>query len=86
MDIIKVRRANVTLHVPEEQRKEYLAKGFDVVDENNNVLEHTVPTDSNTLKVAYSNHIKEIDKLKSEIKKLKADLRATKKKSKEINE
>ena len=57
-----------------------------VVDENNNVLEHTVPTDLNTLKVAYSNHIKEIDKLKSEIKKLKADLRATKKKSKEINE
>ena len=76
----------MTLHVPEEQRKEYLAKGFDVVDENNNVLEHTVPTDLNTLKVAYSNHIKEIDKLKSEIKKLKADLRATKKKSKEINE
>ena len=80
MDVIKVRRANVTLHVPDEQRGEYLAKGFDVVDENNNVLEHTVPTDLNTLKAAYSNHIKEIDKLRTENKKLKADLRAAKRK------
>lgn len=82
MDVIKVRRANVTLHVPDEQRGEYLAKGFDVVDENNNILEHTVPTDLNILKAAYSNHIKEIEKLQAENKKLKSDLRAAKRKDK----
>lgn len=82
MNIIKVRRANVILQVPEEQRKEYLAKGFDVVDENNNVVEYTVPTDLNTLKTAYSNHIKEIEKLQAENKKLKSDLRAAKRKDK----
>ena len=82
MNIIKVRRANVILQVPEEQRKEYLAKGFDVVDENNNVIEYTVPSDLNTLKTAYSNHIKEIEKLQAENKKLKSDLRAAKRKDK----
>lgn len=82
MNIIKVRRANVILQVPEEQRKEYLAKGFDVVDENNNVVEYTVPSDLNTLKTAYSNHIKEIEKLQAENKKLKSDLRAAKRKDK----
>ena len=82
MNTIKVRRANVILQVPEEQRKEYLAKGFDVVDENNNVVEYTVPSDLNTLKVAYSNHIKEIEKLQAENKKLKSDLRAAKRKDK----
>ena len=82
MNIIKVRRANVILQVPEEQRKEYLAKGFDVVDENNNVVEYTVPTDLHTLKTAYSNHIKEIEKLQAENKKLKSDLRAAKRKDK----
>ena len=86
MKIIKVRRANVLLRVPEEQKGEYLAKGFDILDDNGNVVEYTTPSDVGTLKTAYVNHIKEIDKLKSEIKKLKSDLRATKKKSKEINE
>ena len=84
MNIIKVRRANVILQVPEEQRKEYLAKGFDVVDENNNVVEYTVPTDLNTLKTAYTNHVKEIEMLKAENKKLKSELRAAKKKAKEM--
>ena len=29
---ITVRRANVLLTIPEDQKSEYLAKGFDVID------------------------------------------------------
>lgn len=84
MKTIKVRRANVVLTIPEEQRREYLAKGFDILDEKGNVIEHTTPTDPNTLKTAYINHIKKIETLEAEIKKLKSGLRAEKKKTKEV--
>ena len=86
MKIIKVRRANVLLRVPEEQKSEYLAKGFDILDDNGNVVEHTTPSDVGTLKTAYTNHVKEIEMLKAENKKLKSDLRMAKKKLKEVNE
>lgn len=84
MKTIKVRRANVVLVVPEEQRKEYLAKGFDVIDSVGKIVEYTIPSDVNTLKTAYTNHVKEIEMLKAENKKLKSELRAAKKKAKEM--
>lgn len=67
MSEIKVRRANVILRVSEEQKAEYLAKGFDVIGENGTVIEFTVPSDMNVLKKAYSDHIKEIEELKKQI-------------------
>lgn len=82
---VKVRRANVVLTVPEEQRGEYLSKGFDVLDSNGNIAEHTVPSDMNTLKTAYTNHIKRIEALETENKKLKSELRIAKKKAKEAD-
>lgn len=85
METIKVRRANVVLTVPKEQRGEYLAKGFDVLDSNGNIAEHTTPSDINTLKTAYANHIKKIEMLEAENKKLKSELRAIKKKAKEAD-
>ncbi len=84
MKTIKVRRANVVLVVPEEQRKEYLAKGFDVIDSAGKIVEYTIPSDVNILKTAYTNHVKEIEMLKAENKKLKSELRAAKKKAKEM--
>lgn len=74
MNIIKVRRANVILQVPEEQRKEYLAKGFDVINANGKVVEATVPEDLNTLKTAYSNHLIQIKTLQAENQKLKDEI------------
>lgn len=83
--MIRVRRANVVLDVPEEQKSEYLGKGFDVIGDNGKVIEHTVPSDVNTLKASYSNHLekiavleKENEKLKAENKKLKSEKRKSK--------
>lgn len=67
MSEIKVRRANVILRVSEEQKAEYLAKGFDVIGENGAVVESTVPSDINVLKKAYADHLKEIEELKKQI-------------------
>lgn len=72
---VKVRRANVILRVPKEQVKEYLAKGFDVLDDNGNVAQASVPNDVNVLKQAYiehTNRIKELEELLDAVKKVKA--------------
>lgn len=78
MKTISMRRANVILDVPEEQKQEYLAKGFDVIDASGNIVEYTTPSDLNTLKTAYVNHVKKIKDLEDEIKKLKAGKRKIK--------
>ena len=41
---IIVKRANVLLDVPAEQKDEYLAKGFDVIDKNGKVLAYATKT------------------------------------------
>ena len=74
MNTITVRRANVVLDVPEEQKAEYLAKGFDVINANGKVVEATVPEDLNTLKTAYSNHLIQIKALQAENQKLKDEI------------
>lgn len=64
MAIITVRRANVLLRVPEQQKNEYLNKGFDVVGKDGEVLEHTTPSDANVLKreyIAQKKYIKELE-------------------------
>lgn len=81
---ITVKRANVLLTVPEDQKSEYLAKGFDVVDDRGRVVEHTTPSDVNTLKRAYIDHLKEIEKMKKEISELKSQLKAAKKKKNKL--
>lgn len=74
MNTITVRRANVVLDVPEEQKAEYLARGFDVINANGKVVEATVPEDLNTLKTAYSNHLMQIKTLQAENQKLKDEI------------
>ena len=68
---ITVRRANVILDIPEYQKNEYLAKGFDVIDSQGRVIEYTTPSDINTLKTCYIQHVKEIAELKRQIAELK---------------
>lgn len=65
--IIKVRRANVILDIPSEQKAEYMAQGFDVIDKDGKVVEYTVPSDVNVLKKAYTDHINEIKALKAKL-------------------
>ena len=69
----QVRRANVILDVKEDQVQRYLDMGYDVIDEQTgNVVKASVPRDVKTLQIAYEKHIREIEELKLEIKKLKS--------------
>ena len=74
MNMITVRRANVVLDVPAEQKTEYLAKGFDVINANGQVVEATIPEDMNKLKTAYSNHLAQIKALRLENQKLRDEI------------
>lgn len=65
--MVTVRRANVILNVSDEQKQEYLNKGYDVISKNGTVLEGTVPTDVNVLKKAYVDHMNEIKELKAKL-------------------
>lgn len=71
---IKVRRGNVMLTVPDYQRGEYLAKGFDIVDNAGIVVENSIPTDPNVLKRAYVEHLALIKAKDAEIASLKAKI------------
>lgn len=65
---LKVRRGNVILIVPDYQKAEYLAKGFDVVDFNTGkVIESSLPSDVNVLKKAFIEHTALLKKKDEEI-------------------
>ena len=72
---IEVRRGNVYLTIASELADRYVAKGFDIVDTEGNVIKQSVPNDIQTLKASYEAHIQEIKDLKQEIKDLKTQLR-----------
>lgn len=71
---ITVKRANVLLTIPDYQKDEYLAKGFDVLGANGKVIEKTIPNDVNSLKKAYHELTEKVKKLEEENKRLKAKL------------
>lgn len=74
VETIGVQRANKYLRVPADAVDRYIAKGYDVVDENDNVVVKSIPNDMNTLKMEYSKQLEEIEKLKAEVSRLKAEL------------
>lgn len=66
--MVTVRRGNVILNVSDEQKQEYINKGYDVISDNGlTVLERTVPSDINVLKKAYVDNAKEIKELKAKL-------------------
>lgn len=71
---VMIRRKNVFLDVAPEAVDGYLAKGYDLVDANGNVIKQHVPTDFNDLKVEYDKQVAEIKELKAKIKTLEAEL------------
>lgn len=70
---VTVKRGGSYLTIPRLAVERYLAKGYDVVDENDNVLQASVPNDVNTLKRAYEAHTAEIKALKERIKQLEKE-------------
>lgn len=58
---ITVRRANVILQVPKDEKSDYLNKGYSVIDDKGKVLEEAISTDVNELRL-------QVQKLESVIK------------------
>ena len=74
MAVITVRRANVVLDISDVQKSEYLAKGFDIIGADGKILEKSTPNDPNSLKRAYEELTKKVEKLQKENAALKKKL------------
>jgi cell shape-determining protein MreC len=84
MDMVKVRRHNRILEIPEGRLNAYLEQGYDQIDEEGNVVRRA--TGGRTISVAEYNKVvdelerlkntdaqKELEEAKKEIKALKAE-------------
>lgn len=65
--MIKVRKANTVLTVPDDEKASFLAKGYDVLGANGKVVEESTPTDTATLQAKYLELKAENEKLKKEL-------------------
>lgn len=72
---VTVRRKNVYLDVVPELVDKYVAKGYDVLDSNGNVVKRSVPQDVESLRLAFDEHTKTIARLQDRIKELEAQLK-----------
>ena len=74
-----IQRANVVLRVKDEDVEHYVAKGYNVLDENGNVVRKACPNDMGELIMHYKTSESEIERLKSELDRLtieNADLKS----------
>lgn len=69
-EAVLMKKGGSFLRVPQGAVSRYMAKGYDVVDENGNILEASIPNDLVTLRAAYQNHLNEIAALKKRIEEL----------------
>lgn len=60
-------KENRVYRVTEENKKDYLKRGFDIYDEDGNLVEAN-PNKT----ISYAEHMKEVEKLQKEIEKLKS--------------
>lgn len=73
---VTIQRANVILRVPEDEVEKYYSKGYDILDNNGNVVKASVPNDLGTLQKAYIDRGIIIEELEREIADLKKQLKA----------
>lgn len=69
---IEVRKANTILTIPEEQKDEYLSKGYDILGADGRVVEAATPQDVPTLQARLAEVAAENVRLKEQIKVLQA--------------
>lgn len=74
-DKVEVKRGNVYLTIASEDIDRYIAKGFDVLDADGNVIKKSIPNDLKVLQKMYEDQLEEIAKLKAEIETLKAQIK-----------
>ena len=71
---LTIRRGNVVLDIPAEQKEYYMNLGYDVLGADGNVVEATVPTDLHTLQRLYKDHVQQIEEQEALIEELKKEL------------
>lgn len=67
-----VKRANVVLEVKDDSVPYYLNLGYDVIDNNGNVVQKAIPNDLGTLRKCYVEAKEKIEKLEARIAELEA--------------
>lgn len=80
MDTIRVQRANVILDVPSDEKANYMAKGYSVIDvKSGKIIEEAVSNDVATLQVQLKNANEKLASKDAKIKKLEAEITKLKK-------
>ena len=80
MDTIRVQRANVILDVPSDEKSNYMAKGYSVIDvKSGKIIEEAVSNDVATLQVQLKNANEKLASKDAKIKKLEAEITKLKK-------
>lgn len=72
--MITVRRGNVRLKVQPEDKRYYLDKGYDVIDEKGNVLERALPRDIDRMKKLYLDTLAENNRYKKQVEDLTKEI------------
>lgn len=72
--MLKVKRANVILRIPDVDKQHYIDKGYSVIDEHGVIIEAAVPKDIDSLQKAFVESQEEIKRLNAEIEFLKNKL------------
>lgn len=72
--LLRVERGNVVLRVPDYDVQRFIDQGYNLVDEDGNIIQASVPRDLGTLQKMYTEHIEEIKRLKAEVEKLQSKL------------
>lgn len=78
--MLKAKKGNKVYKISEAEKTSYLANGYDVIDENGNVIEHALNST-----VPYSEYIKVVKELE-ELEELKAATEKDKKGAKSAKE
>lgn len=80
MDTIRVQRANVILDVPSDEKSNYMAKGYSVIDaKSGKIIEEAVSNDVATLQVQLKDANEKLASKDAKIKKLEAEITKLKK-------
>ena len=68
--MVRIERGNVVLKVQEHEVQRYLNMGYNVTDDNGNILKEAIPNDVGTLQKHYLESKKRIEELEAIVAKL----------------
>ena len=83
---VTIQRANVVLQVSPQQVDYYLSQGYNVINEQGEVIQASVPRDLGTLQKAFVENANIIESLHAEVADLKKKLKKATSKKKDDSE